>query len=151
VLAALASGVREALELLRHPSPLLLFGLVGYLGFDIAILWAAFHAIGASPPPAILSLAYLIGELGGLIPIPGGIGGVELGLVGTFVLYRVPVGAATAAVLIYRGIALAVPAVLGLVAFVLLRRSLARESVAIAGCGPDGQVDVIGRGTVRLS
>jgi uncharacterized protein (TIRG00374 family) len=150
-LGALASGVQESLELLRHPSPLLLLGLLGYLGFDVAILWATFHAFAASPLVAILFLAYLIGELGGLIPVPGGLGGVDLGLVGTLVLYHVPVGLATAAVLAYRAIALVVPAVLGLVAFLLLRRSLARETLALSSCEPNGQVEVIGRGVVRLS
>ncbi|MCW3033288.1 MAG: putative heme transporter [Solirubrobacteraceae bacterium] len=149
-LGALGSGVRESLVLLRHPTPALILGLIGYLGFDIAILWATFHAFGASPPVAILCLAYLIGELGGLIPVPGGIGGVELGLVGTLVLYHVSITEATAAVLAYRALALLVPAILGLGAFVLLRRSLARERVAISGCDPDGQIEVIGRGVVRL-
>ena len=151
VLDALSLGVAESLELLRRRDLGLIAGLIGYLAFDIAILWATFNAFGASPGIPILCIAYLIGELGGLIPLPGGIGGVDLGLVGTLVLYRVPVGLATAAVLAYRAIALIVPAVLGAVAFVLLRRSLARESLAISACGPDGQVDVIGRGLVRVT
>jgi uncharacterized protein (TIRG00374 family) len=151
VLGAVGAGVRESLELVRHPSPALLAGLLGYLWFDVAILWATFHAFGSSPAIAVLALAYLIGELGGLIPVPGGIGGVDLGLVGTLVLYHVPATEATAAVLAYRGLALVVPALLGSAAFVLLRRSLARERIAIAGCDPNGQVDVIGRGLVRLN
>ena len=150
VLGALASGVREALGLLRGCSPLLLGGLVGYLVFDLAVLWATFHAFGGSPGIAVLCIAYLIGELGGLIPVPGGIGGVDLGLVGALVLYHVPLGLATAAVLAYRAIALIVPAALGFPAFLLLRRALARESLAISGCEPGGEVDVIGRGLVRL-
>jgi hypothetical protein len=32
-------------------------------------------------------VAYIVGQLGGLIPIPGGIGGVDGGLIGTLVLY----------------------------------------------------------------
>src|SRR5476651_499424 len=94
------------------------------------------HAFGASAQVAILSLAYLIGELGGLIPVPGGIGGVDAGLVGTLVLYHVSVTEATAAVLAYRALALLVPAILGAVAFVLLRRSLSRERIAISNCDP---------------
>ncbi len=151
VLGALSSGVDESLAILRRPSPILIGGLVGYLAFDLAVLWATFKAFGGSPAIPILCIAYLIGELGGLIPIPGGIGGVDLGLVGTLVLYRVPVGLATAAVLAYRAIALIVPAAFGLVAFVLLRRSLARESLAISNCEPNGKVEVIGRGLVRLT
>jgi uncharacterized membrane protein YbhN (UPF0104 family) len=150
VLGALAGGVEEALALLRRHDPWLIAGLLGYLVFDVMILWATFHAFGSAPPLAIIWIGYLIGELGGLIPVPGGIGGVDLGLVGTLVLYHVHVGAATAAVLAYRAIALWIPAVFGAGAFVLLRRSLQRESVAVAGCQPGGEVEVIGRGRVRL-
>ena len=149
-LRVFADGVAEMLLLLRSRDPWLLIGLVGYLAFDVMILWATFHAFGAVPPIAILWLGYLIGELGGLIPVPGGIGGVDVGLIGTLVLLHVPAAAATAAVLAYRGIALLVPAAYGGVAFLFLRRSLAREAVAIANCGPGDQVQVIGRGTVRI-
>jgi uncharacterized membrane protein YbhN (UPF0104 family) len=151
VLAAIEGGVRESLELLRRRDPWLLVGLAGYLAFDVMILWATFHAFGAAPALAIIWIGYLIGELGGLIPVPGGVGGVDLGLVGTLVLYHVPVGAATAAVLAYRAIALWVPAVVGAGSFVLLRRSLAAENVAVGNCADGGEVEVIGRGRVRIS
>jgi hypothetical protein len=62
----------------------------------------------------------------------------------------VPVGSATAAVLGYRALALVVPAVLGAVAVVMLRRSLARETLAISNCEPEGDVEIIGRGVVRI-
>jgi uncharacterized protein (TIRG00374 family) len=149
-LGTLSGGVEESLVLLRQHDRWLVIGLIGYLAFDVMILWSTFHAFGASPSLSVIWIGYLIGELGGLIPVPGGIGGVDLGLVGTLVLYKVPLGATTAAVLGYRAIALWVPAVLGSVAFVLLRRSLSREAVAISDCGPGGEVDVIGRGLVRL-
>jgi uncharacterized membrane protein YbhN (UPF0104 family) len=151
VLRALSQGVSESLLLLRRHEPWLVIGLAGYLGFDVMILWASFHAFGVSPPLTIIWMGYLIGELGGLVPVPGGIGGVELGLVGTLVLYHVGLGEATAAVLTYRAIALVVPAVLGLGAFALLRRTLAREATDLALCEPGGEVDVIGRGTVRIT
>jgi uncharacterized protein (TIRG00374 family) len=150
VLGTLSGGVQESLGLLRQHDPWLIAGLIGYLGFDVMILWSTFHAFGSSPSLEIIWMGYLIGELGGLLPVPGGIGGVDLGLVGTLVLYNVPVGAATAAVLGYRAIALWVPAVLGSLAFVTLRRSLSREAIAIANCEPGGEVDVIGRGVVRV-
>jgi uncharacterized membrane protein YbhN (UPF0104 family) len=151
VLRALSGGVDESLALLRARDPWLLVGLAGYLAFDVMILWATFQAFGSAPALAVIWMGYLIGELGGLVPVPGGIGGVDLGLVGTLVLYGVPVGAATAAVLAYRGIALIVPSLVGAVAFVLLRRSLARERVAVANCGPGDQVEIIGRGTVDVT
>jgi uncharacterized membrane protein YbhN (UPF0104 family) len=151
VLGALAGGVEEALVLLRRHDPWLILGLIGYLVFDVLILVCTFHAFGTVPPMAVIWIGYLIGELGGLIPVPGGIGGVDLGLVGALALYRVPVGAATAAVLAYRVIALWVPAVVGAGAFVLLQRSLKREQLAISECVPGGEVEVIGRGRVRIS
>ena len=151
VLGTLSGGVEESLVLLRQHDPWLIAGLIGYLGFDVMILWSTFHAFGASPDLAVIWMGYLIGELGGLIPIPGGIGGVDLGLVGMLVLFHVPVAEATAAVLAYRALALWIPAVMGAGAFVLLRRTLARESSSIASCQPGGEVDVIGRGRVRMT
>ena len=150
VLGALADGVAESLALLRERNAMLLLGLAGYLGFDVMVLWATFHAFGVAVPLAIIWIAYLIGELGGLIPVPGGIGGVDLGLVGALALYGVPLTGATAAVLAYRAIALWVPAVFGGAAFVGLRRTLRGEASEIASCGPGGEVDVIGRGRVRI-
>jgi uncharacterized protein (TIRG00374 family) len=149
-LVAIADGVKEAVALLREGNALLVGGIVAYLVFDVMILWATFHAFGAAPPLAIVWIGYLIGELGGLIPVPGGIGGVDAGLVGTYVLYKVPLAAAASAVLAYRAIALWVPAVLGAVAFVFLRRTLHRESVRIAVCAPQTEMDVIGRGRVVI-
>jgi uncharacterized membrane protein YbhN (UPF0104 family) len=147
-LGALADGVEEGLALLRARDPWLYVGLAGYLAFDVMIVWATFHAFGSVPPLAIVWIAYLIGELGGLIPVPGGIGGVDLGLVGTYVLYHVSLTSATAAVLAYRALALLVPALLGAIAFTLLRRSLAREALALSSCAPGQEVEVIGRGRI---
>ncbi len=147
-LVAVADGVNEAVALLREANAWLIGGIVAYLVFDVLILWATFRAFGGAPPLAIVWIAYLIGELGGLIPVPGGIGGVDAGLVGTFVLYGVSITSAASAVLAYRAIALWVPAVLGSVAFVALRRTLRRESDAIAVCAPQTEMEVIGIGRV---
>jgi uncharacterized membrane protein YbhN (UPF0104 family) len=147
-LVAIADGPGEAVALLREGNAWLIGGILAYLVFDVMILWATFRAFGAAPPLAILGMAYLIGELGGLIPVPGGIGGVDAGLVGTFVLYNVPITAAASAVLAYRAIALWVPAVLGSAAFVSLRRTLRRESAEIAVCAPQTEMEVIGLGRV---
>ena len=137
--------------MLREANALLFIGLISYLVFDVLILWAMFHAFGAAPPFAIVWIAYLIGELGGLIPIPGGIGGVDLGLVGAFVLYGVALAPTTAAVLAYRAIALWVPAVLGAFAFRALRRVLRDEADQIAVCAPQTAMEVIGLGHVTIS
>ena len=149
-LVAIADGAGEAVALLREGNAWLIGGILAYLVFDVLILWATFRAFGAAPPLAILGMAYLIGELGGLIPVPGGLGGVDAGLVGTFVLYNVPITAAASAVLAYRVIALWVPAILGSAAFVSLRRTLRRESAEIAVCAPQTEMEIIGLGRVVI-
>jgi uncharacterized membrane protein YbhN (UPF0104 family) len=110
------------------------------------ILWAGFRALGAAPPVAILALAYLIGELGGLLPIPGGLGGVDAGLLGTLVLYHVSITDAAGAVLAYRAIALVVPTIAGGLAFVALRRTLRDEAEQVAVCAQDTEMEIIGLG-----
>lgn len=147
-LRATADGVTEALRLLRRGDPWLLIGIVGYMVFDILVLWASFRALGSSPELTIVWMAYVIGQLGNLIPLPGGIGGVELGLVGALALYGLPALTATAAVLIYRAIELWIPAAFGVVAFVQLRRLLREEAVAIDLCQPGEVVEVIGAGPI---
>ena len=150
-LGALADGVRESVALLREGNALLIAGLLAYLVFDVMILWASFHALGSAPPVAILALAYLIGELGGLIPVPGGLGGVDAGLVGTLLLYHVSITSAAGAVLAYRAIGLLVPAVLGGAAFLTLRRTLREEAEELAVCAPQAEMEIfgVGRAVVR--
>jgi uncharacterized protein (TIRG00374 family) len=149
-LTALGEGVQGAVALLREGNLLLIGGLIAYLAFDVMIVWATFHSLGPAPPLAILWIAYLIGELGGLIPVPGGIGGVDAGLVGTLALYNVSLASAAGAVLAYRAIALWVPAVLGGIAFLLLRRTLRDEALQIALCAPQQEIVVIGLGRVTI-
>jgi uncharacterized membrane protein YbhN (UPF0104 family) len=149
-LSATSDGIEEAVHQLRQANPLLLVGLVGYLVFDQLTFWASFRAVGASPDLAVIWMAYLIGQLGNWIPIPGGIGGVELGLVGALVLFGVPALTATAAVLLYRVIELWIPAVLGIAAFLQLRLLLRRETEAINLCQPGDTVEIVGLGPVTI-
>ena len=149
-LATLSAGISEAVELLRSRDPALLLGAAGYMLFDVAMLGACFAAFGFPiPPGGILLVAYLVGQLGNLIPIPGGIGGVDAGLVGTLILYGVEPMHAVPAVLAYRGFVLIVPAALGLPALASLRRRLSDESHDIAACTPGQRVEVVGMGTVQ--
>ena len=140
----------EALHQLRQANPLLLVGLVGYLVFDMLAFWASFRAVGASPELAVIWMAYLIGQLGNWIPVPGGIGGTELGLVGALILYGLPALTATAAVLLYRVIELWIPAVLGIAAFVQLRLLLRQETEAIKLCKPGDTIEIIGLGPATI-
>ena len=90
---------------------------------DIAVLAACFAAAGTVPPVAVIVLAYQIGYLSNVIPIPGNIGVLDGSLVGMFVLYGVSATLATAATVVYHAIALWVPAMWGTVAFLILRRT----------------------------
>jgi uncharacterized membrane protein YbhN (UPF0104 family) len=149
---AVGDGVRDSLVLLRRRSPGVLVGSFGYMGFDIATLVACFAAFGHVPPLPIIVVAYIIGQLGGLVPLPGGIGGTEGGLIGLFALYQVPLASAAIAVLAYRALALWIPAVLGSVAFVQLRTTLRRDTQPAARCFdlatplPSADLSAAGRG-----
>ncbi|MEO8687141.1 MAG: lysylphosphatidylglycerol synthase domain-containing protein [Solirubrobacteraceae bacterium] len=149
---AVGDGVDEALGLLRTGNPAILLGAAGYMLFDVAMLGVCFTAFGHDVPPAgVLLVAYLIGQLGSLIPIPGGIGGVDGGLIGTLVLDGDDAGDAAVAVIAYRGLLLAIPAALGLPALAVLRKRLQSEAHDIAACAPGQSVEVLGRGAVERS
>jgi uncharacterized membrane protein YbhN (UPF0104 family) len=149
---AVGEGVDEALDLLRRGNPAILVGASAYLLFDVAMLGACFKAFGNDVPAVgILLVAYLIGQLGSLIPIPGGIGGVDGGLIATLVLYGVDPADAAVAVIAYRGLLLTIPAALGLPALAVLRRRLRDEAHDIAACAPGQTVEVLGRGPVRVT
>jgi uncharacterized membrane protein YbhN (UPF0104 family) len=147
---AVGDGVEEALRLLKTGNPAIYLGAAGYMLFDVAMLGVCFAAFGHDVPPAgVLLVAYIIGQLGSLIPIPGGIGGVDGGLIGTLVLYGVDPGDAAVAVIAYRGLLLTIPAALGLPALAVLRRRLRDEAHDIAACAPGESVEVLGRGEVQ--
>jgi uncharacterized membrane protein YbhN (UPF0104 family) len=116
-------GIPAARHALARPSWRLL-GAIGYLLFDIAVLWAAFAAVGPLPPLAPLVIAYLVGYLANAVPIPGGIGVLDGGLVGALTLYGLPVTHAAAAVLVYHAIAFWTPTLGGTLAYLRLRRRL---------------------------
>jgi uncharacterized membrane protein YbhN (UPF0104 family) len=124
---ALIDGTAEALAILRSGDPLVIFGAIGYYAWDNALLWATYQAIGVDIPVSIVMMGYLIGQLGGLIPLPAGIGGVDGGLIGALILYGAPPAATVAAVLAFRLILFWVPLIGGAVAFASLRRALARK------------------------
>jgi uncharacterized membrane protein YbhN (UPF0104 family) len=123
---ALEEGIRDTGRLIARGRWRAISGALGYLMFDIGALIIAFAAFGGGFPLGPLVLAYVVGQLGGLIPLPAGIGGTDGGLIGAMVLYGAPISQAAAAVLAYRLFQLSVPAVLGSIAFLRLRGQLAR-------------------------
>ena len=136
LLTGVADGVDQALALLHAGSFGVVVGSFSYMAFDLAALGCGFAATSHLSAIGTLLLGYLVGQLGNLIPIPGGVGGTEAGLVGMFAIYGVDVSHAAAAVVVYRLFELAVPAILGLPAFVLLRRRLLRADHPAAICAP---------------
>jgi uncharacterized membrane protein YbhN (UPF0104 family) len=116
-------GIPAARRALVRPNWRLL-GALGYLLFDIAVLWTTFAAVGPLPPLAPLVVAYLAGYLVNAIPIPGGIGVLDSGLVGALALYGLPVTHAAAAVLVYHAIAFWIPTLGGTLAYARLRPRL---------------------------
>ncbi len=121
---ALGDGVREAGRVLARHDWKVMVGATGYWAFDNAVIWACFKAFGFSPAITLVLMGYLIGQLGGLLPIPGGIGGIDGGLIGTMVVFGLPAAVTAAAVLAYRVILFWLPLVLGGVAFASLRKGL---------------------------
>ena len=120
-----ADGIRDALALLRSGRPSIVLGAVGYMALDVLALAAVFAAFGGGAPSiGVFMLAYAVGQLGGLIPLPGGVGGTDGGLILAFGLLGTPVAVAAAAVIGYRAFQLGVPAILGITAYGSLRRSL---------------------------
>src|SRR3954470_7661366 len=132
VLAPVGAGVRDARRLIRHGNPGLL-GAIMWWAFDIATLWACFEAFGASPTVGVLVVGYFVGMLANTLPLPGGVGGVDGGMIGAFVAFGVDPGAAIVAVLAYRVFSFWLPIVPGALAFGSLRRTVARWEAEDAG------------------
>jgi hypothetical protein len=123
--AAAASGVRTAIDLVRGRDPYLL-GAIAWWGFDISVLWASFHAFGDAPSGGVIVMSYFVGMLGNVLPLPGGIGGVDGGMIGAFTAFGVPVEVTVVSVLAYRGFAFWLPTLPGAVAYLQLRRTVQR-------------------------
>jgi uncharacterized membrane protein YbhN (UPF0104 family) len=128
-LTAIGGGVADALALIPRHNPRLL-GSVGYWLFDNLVLFAALAAFGATPAFWVVAMAYLVGLLANSLPVPGGFLAVEGGLVGMLLLFGVrPASTVIAAVVVYRAISLWLPALIGSVAFLSLRREIGRPAV----------------------
>jgi uncharacterized membrane protein YbhN (UPF0104 family) len=123
-ITTLTNAVDDTQRLLFHRGGWTsVLGVLAYLGFDVVVLWTAFLAIHADPVPgfAIVIMAYVIGALGGSIPLPASIGTIG-GIAGMLVLYGVGHNAAIAAVLLHQAIGLLVPLTGGGIAYAILRR-----------------------------
>ena len=127
--ATAATGLRTAFAYVRHPrrGALAVAGAFGFWAANIGVLWASFEAFGGDVPFGVLVQGFFVGMAANLIPSPaGGVGSVDAGMIGAFVLFGVPAGIVFPAVLTYRVIAFWLPIPPGVVAFFQLRRTVAR-------------------------
>ncbi|HWF53108.1 MAG TPA: lysylphosphatidylglycerol synthase transmembrane domain-containing protein [Solirubrobacteraceae bacterium] len=130
----IAAGLEGGWQALFRPHWRLL-GAAGFLCFDMAALWAACQATGHPIGVPALAIAYFIGYLATMIPMPAGLGVLDSGLAGALVLYGFSPAASVGAVLVYHAIAIWVPGVGGLIAWAPTRfgrTARARRAPAVA-------------------
>ncbi|HEX8648528.1 MAG TPA: lysylphosphatidylglycerol synthase transmembrane domain-containing protein [Thermoleophilaceae bacterium] len=127
--ATLSTGVRTAIAYVRHPgrSAAALSGALGWWTGQIGILWASFHAYGVEVPLGVVVQAYFVGMVANLAPSPAaGVGTVDAGLIGAFLLFGLPEGTVFPAILTSRLISIWLPLPLGILGYMKLRKTVAR-------------------------
>jgi len=104
----------------------LVFGLASSIGLTLSNVVALLFSLQAVNSHLALSSVMLAFSfaiwLGAVIPVPGGVGSVEAGLVGALVAFNLALPQAVAAVLIFRLISFWLPLILGMPALVWVRR-----------------------------
>jgi uncharacterized protein (TIRG00374 family) len=127
--ATLGEGFRFALSLFTHPSRggLAVLGAAGFWAASIGVLWASFHAFGVQVPLAVVVQGFFLGMVANLFPLaPAGVGAVDAGMIGAFVLFGIPEETVFPAVLIFRLVAFWMPIPPGIFAFFQLRHTVHR-------------------------
>jgi uncharacterized protein (TIRG00374 family) len=125
--ATVGEGLRFAADLFAHPSRggLAVLGAAGFWVCSIGVLWASFHAFGVHVPLAVVVQGFFLGMVANLFPLaPAGVGAVDAGMIGAFVLFGIPEEAVFPAVLVFRLIAFWMPIPPGAVAFFQLRHTV---------------------------
>jgi putative heme transporter len=126
----------ERLVELRQRWPILTAATLGnqltaFLIFDLSLRAVGVSVTDVSPSESFL--AWAIGRVISSLPLtPGGIGFVELGMIGTLVGFGAPHGHVVAAVLLYRGLVIVPTLVVGAAALVAFR---IRPSAAVTDEG----------------
>jgi uncharacterized protein (TIRG00374 family) len=129
--ATIATGVRTAIAYLRHPvrSVNAVAGAFGWWAGNIGILWSCFHAFGVEVPLGVVVQGYFVGMVANLLPSPAaGVGTVDAGLIGAFVLFGIPAETVFPAILVFRLIGFWLPIPVGIWAYVKLRHTVHRWS-----------------------
>ena len=145
--ATVSTSTRMAIEIIKTPGGgwLAIAGAVGFWAANIAIMWASFEAFGLDVSGAVVVQGFFVGMAANLIPgAPGGVGAVDAGMIGTYVLFGLDGSTVFAAVLMYRFIAFWLPLPPGIVAFFQLRRTIARwEAEDDCPAGRGGSVNAL--------
>jgi uncharacterized protein (TIRG00374 family) len=126
--ATVATGVRTAISYVRHPrgGALALIGPVGFWAANIGVLWASFKAFGVDVPFGVVVQGFFLGMAANLLPsFAGGVGSVDAGMIGAFVLLGLPSGDVFPVILVFRTIFFWIPIIPGVVAYFQLRRTVA--------------------------
>ena len=124
--AIAGEGLRFTAGLFANPSRggLAVIGAAGFWAANIGILWASFKAFGVHVPLAVVVQGFFLGMVANLFPLaPAGVGAVDAGMIGAFVLFGIPEETVFPAILVYRLIAFWMPLPLGIVAFLQLRHT----------------------------
>jgi uncharacterized protein (TIRG00374 family) len=127
--ATLGEGLRFAGGLFAHPSTggLAVLGAAGYWAASIGVLWASFHAFGVHVPLAVVVQGFFLGMVANLFPLaPAGVGAVDAGMIGAFVLFGIPEETVFPAILVFRMVLFWMPIPPGVVAFFQLRKTVHR-------------------------
>jgi uncharacterized membrane protein YbhN (UPF0104 family) len=133
---SIAVSLEDASRSLSNPHWRLL-GAAGFLWLDMAALWAACRATGHHLGVLALAVAYFIGYVATLIPMPAGLGVLDSGLAGALVLYGFSPAASVGAVLVYHGISVWVPGLGGLLAWLPTRTRSSAAPAAPPAAEPD--------------
>jgi uncharacterized protein (TIRG00374 family) len=121
---ALRDGTTIVIEMIRDRDAGLI-GAAAYWAFDIATLWACLHAFGAPPATAPIVMSYFVGQLANVLPLPGGVGGVEGATIAALIAFGAQGSVALLGVLAYRLISFWLPTLPGGIAYLRLRRTVA--------------------------
>jgi uncharacterized protein (TIRG00374 family) len=125
--ATVGEGFRFALGLFAHPSRggLAVLGAAGFWAASIGVLWASFHAFGVHVPLAVVVQGFFLGMVANLFPLaPAGVGAVDAGMIGAFVLFGIPETTVFPAILVFRLVAFWMPIPVGVIAFFQLRKTV---------------------------
>jgi uncharacterized protein (TIRG00374 family) len=135
--ATVATGTRTAIDYLRHPrsGANAILGAVGYWVGMVGILWACFHAYGGGVPFGVVVQGFFVGMVANLAPSPAaGVGTLDAGMIGAFLLFDIPIDTVLPAVLTFRLVGFWLPIIPGVIAYFALRKQVNQWS--------DGEEDV---------